>query len=142
MAITEDENGIPAELKDRLRFQAHDFFTLNPVKHADVYLLRSVLHDWPDEDAIGILRNIVPRMGPNTRILINDVVVPSPGMMSMLHEKYTRNLDVMLFSIFNAMGRSLEDWKSLIEKTNSRLNITRVTKPENSAISMMEVMKT
>lgn len=41
--------GVPEEVKDRVQFMPHDFFTEQPVKGADVYLLRFILHDHPDE---------------------------------------------------------------------------------------------
>jgi hypothetical protein len=36
---------VPGEVRDRVRFMAHDFFTEQPVKGAEVYLLRWILHD-------------------------------------------------------------------------------------------------
>ena len=40
--------GVPAEVKDRIQFMPYDFYNVQPVKGADVYLLRFVLHDHPD----------------------------------------------------------------------------------------------
>ena len=36
------------EVDNRVQFQAHNFFTSQPVKAADAYLFRFILHDWPD----------------------------------------------------------------------------------------------
>jgi hypothetical protein len=35
--------------------QAHDFFTPQPILDASIFLLRVVLHDWPDSFARKIL---------------------------------------------------------------------------------------
>ena len=41
----------------------HDFFFLEqPVKSADVYLIRWILHDWPNTYAFKILRALVPAL--------------------------------------------------------------------------------
>ena len=39
------------EMDDRVQFQAHNFFTTEPVKGADAYLFRFILHDHPDRYA-------------------------------------------------------------------------------------------
>jgi hypothetical protein len=46
----------------RLEFMAHDFFEEQPMKNADVYLLRWILHDWSDLYAAKILKAIVPAL--------------------------------------------------------------------------------
>jgi hypothetical protein len=48
---------VPEDLKDgeRLRFMAHDFFEVQPVKEADVYFLRWILHDVSTDDLTTIL---------------------------------------------------------------------------------------
>lgn len=61
---------------------AHDFFTEQPVKGADVFLLRCILHDWSDKYAIKILRALVPALKPDVRIIVNEAVVPEPAAFS------------------------------------------------------------
>jgi hypothetical protein len=39
------ESRLPEDLKDRITGMEHDFLTTQPVKGADVYLLRWILHD-------------------------------------------------------------------------------------------------
>lgn len=55
----------------RVQFMAHDFFTPNPVSDADVYYLRNVLLDWPEDDAVTILSNLKAGMGRRSRVLIS-----------------------------------------------------------------------
>lgn len=40
--------GISEQVKERVDFMPHDFFAEQPVKGAEVYLLRFILHDHPD----------------------------------------------------------------------------------------------
>lgn len=61
----------PAALESgRVQFIPHDFFEPNPIKHADVYWLRYILHDWSDDYCVNILKSIQKAMGPRSRILI------------------------------------------------------------------------
>ena len=73
-----------------LTFQVHDFFTEEPVKGAEVYLMRFILHDYPDKYAAKILQGIVPAMGRNSRIIVMDGVVPDPGVVQKPDERIAR----------------------------------------------------
>lgn len=61
--------------KDAIELQVHDFFKPQPIKGARAYYMRSVMHDWPDEQCRQILRHLKDAMEPGySRILINDCV--------------------------------------------------------------------
>ncbi|OQD81325.1 hypothetical protein PENANT_c028G09898 [Penicillium antarcticum] len=62
-----------------VKVEAYDFFQEQPVKDAKFYYLRRIMHDWPDEKAAQILTNTAAAMGPDSRILIDDVVMPDTG---------------------------------------------------------------
>ena len=81
----------PPELAGRVEFLGHDFFTEQYIKDADVYLFRWVLHDWPDDYMIKILRHLIPALKPGARIIINDNVGPGQsGLLPLDAERYVR----------------------------------------------------
>lgn len=139
--ILKGESELEPEFKDRVTFQSHDFFDPNTVSEPAVFLLRLILHDWPDGDAAIILKNLVCRMGPETRLLINDAIMPEPGTVHPLQEKYIRNVDMMMLSMFNGLERTQQDWEDLISKTDSSLKIAKIVKPKGSALSLLEIVK-
>lgn len=51
---------------------AHDFFSPQPVKNASVFLLRNIIHDWPDKYCIQILQYLRDAAAPSTRLMIID----------------------------------------------------------------------
>jgi demethylsterigmatocystin 6-O-methyltransferase len=59
-----------------LEFQEHDFFKEQPIKDAKFYYLSHILHDWTDEDSIQILNAVVPALGPDSRVVIDEIVMP------------------------------------------------------------------
>lgn len=83
---------VPGDLRpgDRLRFMAHDFFQEQPVKGADIYLLRWVLHDWSDKYAVRILRNLIPALRKGARVLVSELCLPPPGTLSPYKERSAR----------------------------------------------------
>lgn len=61
----------PSALQEgRVTFTPHNFFDKNPVKGAEVYWLRYIIHDWSDDYCVQILSAIRRSMGPKSRILI------------------------------------------------------------------------
>jgi hypothetical protein len=66
-----------AGLAARARGVAGDFFAAVP-PGGDVYLLKSVIHDWDDAAAVAILRRCRAAMADSARLLVAERVVP-PG---------------------------------------------------------------
>lgn len=81
---------LPEPLKQRVSFMAHDFFTEQPIKDADVYFLKWILHDWSDQYAIRILRCLIPALRRGAKIVLHEYVVPQPGEVSVLKEREIR----------------------------------------------------
>jgi hypothetical protein len=71
------EQVIPGPTVPQLSGIAGDFFTEVP-SGGDVYILKSVLHNWEDALAIKILQNCRQSMGKDARLLVAERVIP-PG---------------------------------------------------------------
>ncbi|WP_454787738.1 methyltransferase [Mycolicibacterium lutetiense] len=72
--------GAPAMLgkygvADRVQVVPGSFFDSVPAG-ADAYLLKNIIHDWPDEDALTILRNVRAAATPGTTLLLIEAVIP------------------------------------------------------------------
>lgn len=131
---------LPEEVKSRIDVVEYDFFTEQPRKGADVYVLRTILHDWSDPDAVRILRRIVEGMGPSSRLLIMDMVLPKPGSGSRTFEATLRQKDLTMIQTFNAKERDLDEWKALLTDADPRLGIRAVARPDGCEHSVIEVM--
>ncbi|GJC80300.1 O-methyltransferase asqN [Colletotrichum liriopes] len=132
-AVTLEANGSRKDLA--LTLQQHDFFDPQPIKGAAVYHLRHILHDWPDDACVEILRQIVPAMDEKrSRILICDQIVQdhSPSLASVLY-------DVDMMSLFNGKERNLSEFRQIFEKADPRLYIKDVKRSQESATTMIEV---
>ncbi len=71
-------------------FMAHDFFVEQPVKGAEVYLLRWILHDWSDKYAIRILQALIPALKANSKVVVHEHILPQPGEAHLLQERTLR----------------------------------------------------
>lgn len=90
--VVQGQEGLPADLRGRISFQAHDFFQEQPVKGADVYLLRLVLHDWSDKYSKMIIKALIPALKPGAKVVINDRVIPGRGEAPYLAEREARSV--------------------------------------------------
>jgi 6-hydroxytryprostatin B O-methyltransferase len=134
--VTESQ---PPSISSRLTFQGHDFNDPQPVTGADVYLLRMILHDWPDAEAVKILKNLVVAMNAESRLIIMDTVLPKPGSVPVSVERIARARDLTMLQAFNSKERDLDDWKKLLIATDKELELISVTQPFGSAMSVLEI---
>jgi hypothetical protein len=63
---------------DRVEIVAGDFLAGVP-EGGDLYLLKSVLHDWPDDKCEVILRNCARAAGAGARLLVVEMLLPDQG---------------------------------------------------------------
>lgn len=62
-------------VEGRIELQTHDFFSPQPIRGARAYFIRSILHDWPDEQCRIILAHLKDALEPGySKILISDCV--------------------------------------------------------------------
>lgn len=126
----------------RVTFQPHDFFTPQPVKGAEVYFLRTVIHDWDFASACQIINHIAQAMeAQKSRLVIMDIILPSAGSVSIEEESLARLRDLTMLETFNARERDESDWDNLIAAVGQGLEIVRVGKPKGSSLSVIEVVK-
>lgn len=111
-AVVQGAHDLPAGIE----VQSHDFFQVQPVKNAKVYFMRTVLHDWPDQQAEQILGQIRDAMGPDSVLLISETMLPPTGVLlpSVL-------ADMQMMGSFASMERTEVQWRALLEKAGLEL---------------------
>lgn len=111
---------------------AGDF--LKSVPAFEVYTIKWVLHDWKDEDALTILRNIrnaiVP--GPKSRLVVLESIL-SDGQMGRL----SRYGDINMMMTANGQERTEKQWRKLAEQSEWKVSgIYHLRKAWVSAIEL------
>ncbi|KAL2847559.1 S-adenosyl-L-methionine-dependent methyltransferase [Aspergillus pseudoustus] len=104
-------DNVPAELHDPdFEYVKHNFLTPQPVKGARIYALKHILHNWPDERALEILRNLAAALTPGySKLWILDSVVPDTGA-----DKKVVALDIAMLGFHGAQERNREQWDTLL----------------------------
>jgi hypothetical protein len=93
---------------DRIEFVAGSFF--ESVPEGDTYVLSGILHDWPDEDAVRILRTMRAAAPSHARLLINESVI-GPGN----DEDAAKWLDLLMLVLAGGRERDEAQWRELLE---------------------------
>ncbi|KAI9744020.1 MAG: hypothetical protein M1818_002754 [Claussenomyces sp. TS43310] len=125
-------------VRPRIQFMAHDMFTEQPVKGADVYFFRCTLHNWADENVVKVLRALVPALKPGARVVVQDNGLAAPGTERLMDEVNQRNLDVMSMALTNSKERQQGEWKALFEEADARYKWKGASKPDGSKLWIME----
>ncbi|PQE06070.1 s-adenosyl-l-methionine-dependent methyltransferase protein [Rutstroemia sp. NJR-2017a BBW] len=116
---------------------------VDPVKEADIYFLRWILHD-SDKYALKILQNTIPALKPGARILVLDMCLPPPCVLSPYQEREARAFDLAMKEVQNAKERDEEEWATLFTQADpsGKLKFEGVKTPEGSVMSMISAVWT
>jgi ribosome-associated toxin RatA of RatAB toxin-antitoxin module len=132
--LTHVTAGAPLKLADqglaqRCEIAGGDFFEAVP-EGADTYILQQIVHDWPDEPAVSILKNVVRAMNADGRVLIVEQVVPAPGV-----PHFTKLLDVeMLLQTEGGRERTEREYGALLEQAGLKLERVIAAPPSDATI--------
>jgi hypothetical protein len=121
---------------DRARYVALDFFASPPPK-ADLYLLKSVLHDWDDEAAIEILRHVCEAMGTHARLLVVERMAPIRAKADPLQLNVLRS-DLQMMVAIGGIERTEPEYDALLAAAGLAL---RRTTPTTSPFSVLEAVR-
>jgi hypothetical protein len=117
-----------APFASRLEAVGGDFF--QSVPSGDLYLLKLILHDWDDAQAIAILKSIRKAALPDARVAIIETILPADGSPHM-----GWGLDIVMMVTTGGRERTADQLKALLEQAGfDFLSLT----PTRSMYSVME----
>jgi O-methyltransferase/methyltransferase family protein len=94
-----------------------DFF--EEVPPADVYLLKSILHDWPDDRCVDILRVCARSLNPGGAVLVIEAILDRPGQ-----EAHAAFSDINMLVMPGGRERTADQYAELFKAAG--LHQTRV----------------
>lgn len=111
-----------AGLSGRCETRGIDFFEAVPAG-CDLYLLKSVLHDWNDDDCVRILRSIRQALSATARLLVIERLVPD-----LPHDDpETIWLDLHMLCVTGGRERTREEYRDLLDAAGLLLRRVVVT---------------
>lgn len=81
------------------------------------YLIRQVLHDWPDKECQTILKHIAEAMRPGySKVLVNEFIVPEVGASDFITA-----CDLVMMGLSGGMERTEGQWTRLLASAGLRI---------------------
>jgi hypothetical protein len=108
---------------------AGDFFS-NVSHGADAYVLRHIIHDWDDAQALRILENVRREMHEDGRLLVIESVIPAGN-----EPFFGKLLDLAMLVSPGGQERTAEEYRDLYGKAGFR--IARIV-PTQAEVSVIE----
>lgn len=100
-----------ARVSQKCRIVAGDFFDAVP-KAADTYILKSVLHDWSDEQAVAILENCRRALRPDSTLLVIERALPERVLPQDTHREIVM-MDVHMLVATGGRERTVSQYNTL-----------------------------
>ena len=123
-----------AGLADRMQAVACDFFAAVPAG-GDAYIMKHIIHDWDDERASVILKNIGKAMGEKKgKVILLESVVPAGPTPDL-----GKFIDIEMLLLPGGRERTADEFRTLFER--SGFTMTRVI-PMKSPLSVVEAIRT
>jgi O-methyltransferase domain/Dimerisation domain len=114
-------------LAQRSRAMAGDFFT--DVPEADIYLLKNVLHDWNDEEAVRILKRCRQAMRTGGRVVVVEMLLGEmgePGIAALM--------DLNMMVLLTGGERTLAEFSGLLQDAGLRFSKRTPIRPSPMAV--------
>lgn len=124
-AAKESAEGVLADVK----FVNMDFHSEQPIKGALVYYIRRCLHDYGDDIAADMLKQIQEAMAPDSRLLIVEEILSNPPTA------FGSAQDILMAAL-GGKERTIEDWRALTGRAGLSLKATYRT--EGSGVAVIE----
>ncbi|KAL4939930.1 hypothetical protein BDV06DRAFT_224592 [Aspergillus oleicola] len=121
-------------------FHAADFFTPQTIV-ADIYLFRWTLMNWSDNDAVLILRALVPALRPGAKVLVHESLCPKgTGELPLSTERYIRWMNMLMLGVYKSQLRDEEEWRELFKQADTRFQCVSCWRVPGSALGFVQAV--
>jgi len=117
--VFDQENAIDAArtrgLDHRCELVCGDFFTAVP-PGADLYIVKDILHDWTDDQAVAILRNCRSAMPVHARLVVIERLMPTDNGPAAV-----KDIDVTMLVMTGGRERTRAEYEALLSRAGFTL---------------------
>lgn len=118
-----------AAVMNRVTVVSGDFFVAVP-RGAQLYVMKSIIHDWNDDAARTILVNCRAAMAPDSRLLLIDRLIGGPN-----EADEAKLFDVNMLAMLGGRERTDVEYRALLKSAGLRMTRTLATA---SPLSLIE----
>ncbi len=111
---------VRGRLGNRMSVVGGDFFK-DPLPSAEAYLLMQVIHDWDDEHAVSILRNVRSAASARGRLLLIEVLLPERPVQETSGPPWPSFMDFAMLAWSEGQERTRREYDGLLRASGWRL---------------------
>jgi hypothetical protein len=126
-------NGPLQQVMDRCTLTGGDIFASVP-GGADAYMMKHVIHDWPDEVCVKILASCRKGVNPGGKLLVADSVIQPGNEFS-----FGKIMDIQMMLFPGGLERTQEQFHELLAASGWRLNRVIPTAAPESIVEAVPV---
>lgn len=104
-----------AGVADRCEVVSGDFFAAVPAG-GDAYVMKWIIHDWEDEKALTILKNVRAQIQPEGRLIIVDCIVPEGD-----EPHFAKTFDLNMMVMTGGKERTAAEFEKLVSAAGFKL---------------------
>jgi hypothetical protein len=153
------EANLPGELQKRVSFVEHDLYKPQPPSvQADIYMLKLILHDNPDDECANILRALTPVLRPGNRVIVIEYIgkvdehnaeneqdkdkeeTEKKDPLPLSIRQMGTATDLRMMAIFNAKERPVESYRGIFRAADERFEIVNLKADPLSFIAVIEAV--
>jgi orsellinic acid C2-O-methyltransferase len=123
------------QLDKRVCAHSGSFFESVPIE-GDIYLLKSILHDWDDTNCVRILRVLAQHMKPSARVWIIERLMSTP-VTSSVHDQQVARSDLNMLVAQSGRERTLAAYNALFAIAGFRSHTVVATRCEFSVVELV-----
>ena len=124
-----------AGVAERCEILPGDFFEALPAG-ADAYIVKNVVHDWDDDDALRVLETCRRAMPAHAKLLLIERVMPDRLTVSGAHQSAARS-DLHMLIAHGAKERTQAEFADLLVRSGFRLRTVAAT---GGGLSVLEAV--
>ena len=79
-------------------------------------MVKRILHDWPDDACVRLLRNCVSAAARGGRVLVIDAIVPQGNV-----EHGSKDVDLLMLALLGGQERTAAQFERLLERAGLRM---------------------
>lgn len=129
---------VVADLKEEpnLQYVGGSFFDKDSIPaNADLYLMKWILHDYQDAEAMQILKHMHRAMKKESRLLIMESIISS----DMTKVQPAKHLDIVMMTVASGKERTEEEFSHLVQ--SCQLQVEKIYHLPAVGMSILECSK-
>lgn len=106
----------------------------------DYYIFRHILHNWSDEDAVTIVKNLLPVLKSGARVIVYEAIMPAPPatLANTWDEKAVWLEDISMLAAHCVKERTVAEYEKIFKEVDPNFHYIGTGRVDGALQSAVE----